>query len=143
MNIGIEPLHLEAFSNLELTIDFYLLFLLGLIRWQGIVTVLLTAIADSFAYAPFTIYHMIEPLMKNNPSEPTLFHAYFLRIAWAVLCCNIIANFFVYSLSVTSFRAFLKTKLQVMMARLSYKRSPQGNKMTFQNRLKYSETLNK
>ena len=88
-------------------------------RWQGIVTVVLTVVAYSLAMVPFTIYHMIDPMMKQDPSEPDIFHTYFFRVAWAVLGYNITANFFVYSMSVTSFRDFLKSKLRPILPGVS------------------------
>ena len=93
----------------------------GDLRLQGVLTVLLTAFVYSLANAPFIIYHVIESVVPKNTAKPTLFHRYFLRIAWVIVCCNIVGNFFVYSLSVQSFRKFWKVRIRSLMTNITGK----------------------
>ena len=80
------------------------------LRWQGIMTVVITATVYSVSYLPLTVYLIAEPLVEEDSSVPGQFLNEFYRISTMFLDCNILANFFVYSLTVDSFRSFLKTK---------------------------------
>ena len=93
----------------------------GEVRLQGVLTVLLTALVYSLANAPFTIYHVIARFISKTSAQPSFFHRYFLRIAWAIVCCNIVSNFFVYSLSVQSFRKFWKVRIGNLMTNITGK----------------------
>ena len=98
----------------------------GNLRWQGIITVLLTASVYCFSFILFTVYHIIEPIMKENLPERDPFHTYFFRVAWIFLSFNIIANFFIYSLAVDSFKGFLMSKLRMITPDFSKIRLSQG-----------------
>ena len=79
------------------------------LRWQGITTVILTATVYTLSYLPFTVYLAIEPYIE----EPlTSVYVEFYRAACTVLTVNVLATFFVYSLTVTSFRGFLRTRFR-------------------------------
>ena len=78
------------------------------LRWQGIMTVVLTATVYSVSYLPITVYFMAESLAETYPSAPGTFFTEFYKVAGSVAYCNVLANFFVYSLTVDSFRSFLK-----------------------------------
>ena len=81
------------------------------LRWQGILTVVLTATVYTISFLPATIYYIGEPLVAKG-SVPGPFFVEFTRVAMSVLYFNVLANFFVYSLAVSSFRSFLKIKFQ-------------------------------
>ena len=78
------------------------------LRWQGIMTVVLTATVYSVSYLPITVYFMAESLAETYPSAPGTFFTEFYKVAGSVAYCNVLANFFVYSLTVDSFKSFLK-----------------------------------
>ena len=80
--------------------------------WQGIMTVVLTATVYSVSYLPITVYFIAEPVVEKYQSVPGPFFIEFYRVAGSVTNCNILANFFVYCLTVNSFRNFLKNGFQ-------------------------------
>ena len=82
------------------------------LRWQGITTVVFTATVYTLSILPITVYFVAEPLVEKGSMDPGPFFVEFYRVASSVLCCNYLANFFVYSLTVDSFRSFLKTKFE-------------------------------
>ena len=102
------------------------------LRWQGIMTVVLTAAVYSLSILPFVGYYVAEPFIEKDPFVPGKFHVEYFRLASAFTAINILANFFVYSVTVASFRKFLKTTFQTTVAFLSYKDSSQGNNQPLQ-----------
>ena len=80
------------------------------LRWQGITTVVLTATVYVIAFLPYTIYFMAEPFVKKDPDEPGMFPVQYYRFAYGINRISTLSNFFIYSLTVTSFRSFLVTK---------------------------------
>ena len=99
------------------------------LRWQGIMTVVLTATVSIITFLPPAVYLIAEPFIDKDPSVPGPFYKDFYRFCHAVTCVNILANFFVYSLTVTSFRNFLKSKFKQAF-------SFQSNKFTKGNSFK-------
>ena len=81
------------------------------LRWQGTMTVVLTALVYTFSFLPITVYFIVEPLVGRDPLKPGLFYKEFYRLSEAVLTINVLSNFFIYGLTVSSFRNFLKSKL--------------------------------
>ena len=82
------------------------------LRWKGIMPVLITATIYTISYIPVTAYFMAEPFVTKNPSAPGIFYVEFYRATTAILGINVLGNFFVYSLTVTSFRTFLKMRMR-------------------------------
>ena len=80
------------------------------LRWQGITTVVLTATVYVIAFLPYTIYLMAEPFVEKDPNQPGMFHIEFFRVANGFIQFSILSNFFIYSLTVVSFRRFLVSK---------------------------------
>ena len=78
------------------------------LRWQGIITVVLNAAVYTLSFLPMIIYFATEPLIEKDPM-PRHFFVEFYRVATSALSFNLLANFFVYSLTVSSFRSFLKS----------------------------------
>ena len=79
-------------------------------RWQGIFTTICTAVLYTVSVVPLTIYCFAMSFAVT--SEPGLnrisfFHYHFYRFATAIILLNILANFFIHSLTVLSFRKFL------------------------------------
>ena len=80
------------------------------LRWQGTMTVVLTAFVYTLSFLPITVYFIVDPLVGRDPLTPGFFHKEFYRVSEAVLTINVLSNFFIYSLTVDSFRHFLKSK---------------------------------
>ena len=81
------------------------------LRWQGTMTVVLTAMIYTVSFLPIAIYFIATPLVEEHPLVAEPFHKEYYRICEAMLYTNVLANFFIYSLTVASFRDFLKMKL--------------------------------
>ena len=81
----------------------------GSLRWQGILTVLLTGTLYCVSYLPFTVYNILEPFVLKNPPDKSFIT--FRRISDYLTLLNIMSNFFIYSLTVPSFRKFLWSKI--------------------------------
>ena len=95
------------------------------LRWLGIMTFVLTAAVYSVSFVPITIYFIVKPFVEKGP-EPGPFYLEFYRVAVSAMNFNVLANFFVYSLTVTSFRNFLKTQFQQKVSSLSNMITPAG-----------------
>ena len=79
------------------------------LRWQGIITVVFAAVVYNLSILPLTVYSILQPFVKWDPVNPGPFHTHFYRIAVTFLTFNIMGNFFIYSLTVSGFREFLKS----------------------------------
>ena len=82
-------------------------------RWQGIVTVVATATVFCISVIPgdMAIYTILHPAEVEE--------AKLRRFCDTSLTFNIVCNFFIYSLTVPSFRNFIKSKISQLFARLS------------------------
>ena len=96
------------------------------LRWQGITTVVLTATVYVTAFLPYSIYFMIEPFVEKDEDKPGPFHVEFFRVANWILEIHIFSNFFIYSLTVASFRRFLVTKFYKIFSVCLKNSSTQG-----------------
>lgn len=77
----------------------------GRLRWQGMVTVTVTAICYCISVAPF----MISCLAGVLGGYQLPFWA--LRIASFLTSLNVMSNFYIYSLTIPSFRQFISSKV--------------------------------
>ena len=105
------------------------------LRWQGITTVVLTATVYVTSFLPFTIYFMAEPFVKKDPDKPGMFHVQYYRFAAGINRINILSNFFIYSLTVTSFRRFLVTKFYKIVS-VCRKITPSGGNLLSKTKMK-------
>ena len=80
----------------------------GKVRWQGIVTVLTAAIVFCVSNLPYVIWIGIIYLPQFKGQIPTRF----TKIALALPLLNVMANFYIYCLTVPSFRRFLVSKIR-------------------------------
>ena len=85
-------------------------------RWQGLLTTVFTAAIFTVSVIPFTVYCFLDSL-SSGLTEPdwivlnTVFHKIFYRFATSILLLNVLTNFYIRGLAVTSFRIFLKSKI--------------------------------
>ena len=89
------------------------------LRWQGITTVCLTALTHTISFLPYNSYLVAEPFVEKDPLNPGPFYVEFYRVATAFIIMHVLSNFFVYCLTVASFRNFLLTKLRKIILRRS------------------------
>ena len=87
------------------------------LKWQGITTVGLTAFVHTLSFFPFIIYFTAEPFVKKHPQNPGPFFVEYYRVTNGLVILHVLSNFFVYSLTVESFRSFLKTRLCGILTR--------------------------
>ena len=81
----------------------------GCVSWKGALTVALTAVIYFISTFPYTIYLIVYGFMKEH--EPHWFHFHFFRISYILLAINIVANFYIYTLTIKSFRRYLLLKV--------------------------------
>ena len=82
------------------------------LKWQGIITTVLTASVYCISILPSAVYYIGESVVTVDNKSSSFFHTLFLRIASWLLYLNTISNFYIYSLSVYSFRDFIRSKIQ-------------------------------
>ena len=82
------------------------------LKWQGILTTLLTAAVFCLSFLPYLVIQVIlEPNSRVTLENRRTF-THLRRVATVLPSLNIMANFFIYSLTVQSFRSFVLSKLQ-------------------------------
>ena len=79
------------------------------LKWQGITTTVLVAAVYCISVLPYSIYHFAESSVEDQRS---FLHSDFSRIAESCLYMNTISNFYIYCLTVSSFREFLTLRIQ-------------------------------
>ena len=82
------------------------------LRWQGVLTVVLTATFYVISFLPRAVYHMAEPLVRKGPLTPYHFMVTYYRLGLVLLSFNNVSNLFIYCLAVASFRDFLRNRFQ-------------------------------
>ena len=83
------------------------------VPWQGALTVTLTSAVFSISTLPFAIYHYAAGFVNENP--PGLFHVHYYRASQFLLMMNVVANFYIYVLTIKSFRTFLLSKFRQLV----------------------------
>ena len=92
----------------------------GTLRWQGMTTVILTAVFYCLSIVPFSVYLIGGPFVTQEPTG--WFHLQFYRSAWSILILSVVSNFYIYLLTVTSFREFILQKFSKATLGISVKR---------------------
>ena len=80
----------------------------GSVPHQGALTVVLTAGVFCISTLPSAIYYAGSAFAEGHPKG--LFDLYFHRISYFVLKINVSSNFYIYTLTIKSFRRFLLSK---------------------------------
>ena len=73
-------------------------------KWQGIITTILIAAVFCLSLVPYLLFRILN--MSSGVS---------LRVVISFLSLNVVSNFYIYSLTVTSFRNFLLSRLQFLV----------------------------
>ena len=92
----------------------------GSFRWQGLVTVLMTAALYILSYVPFASYVVVEAVAELTQSSVTS-SAYILyyRVAKESMWFSVMYNVFIYSFTVKSFRDYLKGEVRQRLSTVS------------------------
>ena len=87
----------------------------GSLKWQGILTTVLTATVYCISVLPMFVYIVGNAVSVLTVAEQasSFFHTSFLRIANSFLFLNTISNFYIYCLSLHSFRDFLCSRMRL------------------------------
>ena len=85
------------------------------VQWRGALPVILTATVYCIATIPRFIYFIGRNFMKD-----LRFHVQYYRISANLTSVNIMANFFIYALTITSFRRFLLSKIAFIQSVFSH-----------------------
>ena len=85
------------------------------LRWQGLVTVVVTAGIFCVSYIPGSVVLIVERVFKDWQDLE-----YFYRAASAVLRLNVMSNIFIYCFTVKSFRAFLRGRVEHFTSVISH-----------------------
>jgi hypothetical protein len=67
----------------------------------------------TLAKLPYTVYIILKIFVENHRTSPGSYLTEFLRIAIGTAGLNTISNFFIYSLTVKSFRIFLLARIRI------------------------------
>ena len=78
-------------------------------KWQGIITTILIAAVFCLSLVPYLLFRILN--MSSGVS---------LRVVISFLSLNVVSNFYIYCLTVTSFRNFLLSRLQLLVQSVSY-----------------------
>jgi hypothetical protein len=82
------------------------------LKWQGIMTTVLTAAIYCLSVLPYGVYRFGESFFDKEDESNEIFFITYNRIAKSILMINTISNFYIYSLTVHSFRHFLWSKIE-------------------------------
>ena len=84
----------------------------GAMRWQGILTTVITAAVYSISALPYAVYQ----LRENGSKDP---NGFYLRLTSSLLFLNTVSNFYICLFTVPSFRLFVRTNMQTYTSDLS------------------------
>ena len=79
------------------------------LKMQGIMTTVLIAISYCVSVLPLVVYRVGESFIDNTSSS--VFHIQFYRVTISFIFINTISNFYIYSLTVPSFRDFVCSRV--------------------------------
>ena len=79
----------------------------GDLKWQGTVATLLTALFYVLSPAPIIIYRLLEYTYISEDEMISYSFVHFYRIGVTFPFINTISNFYIYCLTITSFREFV------------------------------------
>ena len=108
---------------------------------QGALTVALTAVVYFISSLPLSVYVIGKPFTGNDPTGPFQFHL--LRISQFVSMINVMSNFFIYTLTITSFRKFLLSTARELFFRRNTTVATDEDARTADNSKKSQEMLQK
>ena len=87
------------------------------LNWQGIMVTIVTAIVFCISFLPFFVFLLVESILGDNFSSLGVY-GHIKRAAVSFYSLNVISNFYIYSLTVDSFRSFVLSRLQLFFQRI-------------------------
>ena len=84
----------------------------GNLKWQGIMTTVATASFYFISVVPLVTYRILESISKVEDKSESFLFKHFYRVAISFPFINTISNFYIYCLTVASFREFVLSRLQ-------------------------------
>ena len=85
----------------------------GSLKWQGIMTTVLIATVYCISIIPMVVYRVGESRIKIDDKSRSFYFTHLYRIAISFPFLNIISNFYIYSLTVSGFRDFVWSTMQL------------------------------
>jgi hypothetical protein len=82
------------------------------LKWQGIMATVLVAVVYCISILPYGIYHTGKFILDKDEESNKIFFTTYYRIAQSLIYLNTLSNFYIYSLTVQSFRNFIWSKLK-------------------------------
>jgi hypothetical protein len=82
------------------------------LKWQGIMTTVLTATVYCLSILPYAACELGRPFLEADYDKNSFFFVYLFRTGISLLSLNTVSNFYIYSLTVASFRGFVWSKMQ-------------------------------
>ena len=82
------------------------------LKWRGVTTTVLVALVYCISILPYSIHRFAA---SSVGKQHGWFHYEFVRVAEFVLYLNTLSNFYIYCLTVSSFRKFLWSRIQMML----------------------------
>ena len=89
------------------------------LKWQGITTILLTAAVYCISVLPLVAGRVAESIVKVEDKSQSFLHMVFYRLALSFIFLNTISNFFIYSLTLPSFRKFIRKRMHLPIPHFS------------------------
>ena len=81
----------------------------GTVPWQGAMAVTLTTIVFCISTLPTTVYHVGVNFFEDDMHP---FRVHFYRISFFLAMINLMSNFYIYTLTITSYQKFLLLKVR-------------------------------
>jgi hypothetical protein len=83
------------------------------LKRQGIITTILVATVYSISFLPYFVYRIGEYALKVDDTSTSFFHTRYFALANSIISLNTVCNFYIYSLTVHSFRSFLSSRMRL------------------------------
>ncbi|XP_063685682.1 QRFP-like peptide receptor [Bolinopsis microptera] len=87
------------------------------IKWQGVTTIVMTLIILIIALVPTIVFHLVERYQSVEDQYKLYKSA---RITTALFMLTVMSNFYIYCLTVSSFRQFLRARFHEMSSRVLF-----------------------
>ena len=83
------------------------------LNWQGIMSTILIASVYCICFLPSIVYHAGEAIFETDGHTSGSFHNTISRISASFIYINTMSNFYIYSLSVQSFRDYISSRMHL------------------------------
>ena len=84
------------------------------LKWEGVITTVLTATVYCISVLPYAIFKIADQNIESLQDPQSFFQKVYSRIALSFLFLNTISNFYIYCLTVSSFRKFLWPRIKLI-----------------------------